>query len=250
LRAIPIDGGASGKVMGIAHASACAPPILVWGWGSQEVGIATSSSSSRREREFLCSTEPFLRPDRDAAGAPRTAAVKAGRRCAGAACSALARPRLDGGEHGARLEGRDDWSRAERQDVILDWAVNVECESTASPCIRSGTRPRYPDLSCTGESKAQKRRDPSTTTVWVNPGWVTVTRLSWVTSAVIARGRSEARTQHGAGGHHAGRQITPQRHHELARHRHDGDAPDASLDVAHPLAEPAAQLALGLVPEP
>ena len=182
--------------------------------------------------------------------APRTAAVKAGRRCAGAAGSAFARPRLDGGEHGARLEGRDDWSRDERQDVILDWAVNVECESTASPCIRSGTEARYPDLSCTSESKAQKRRDPSTTTVWVNPGWVTVTRLSWVTSAVIARGRSEARTQHGAGRHHAGREITPQRDHELACQRYDGDAPDAPLHVSHALAEPAAQLAVGLMPEP
>jgi hypothetical protein len=40
---------------------------------------------------------------------------------------ALSRPRLDGGEHGARLEGRDDRSRDERRDVILDWAVNDEC---------------------------------------------------------------------------------------------------------------------------
>src|SRR5258705_13923412 len=56
---------------------------------------------------------PFLRPDRDRADAPRTAAVKAGRRALGAArcrtlgaarCSAD-RPRLDDGEHGAKLAG-------------------------------------------------------------------------------------------------------------------------------------------------
>src|SRR5438132_2919098 len=199
---------------------------------------------------FLCSTEAFLRPDLSSADAPRTAAVKAGRRRAGAASSIVARPRLDGGEHGAKPEGRDEWSREERQNVILDWAVNDECGSTASPCIRSGTTARYPDLSCTGESKAQKRRDPSEGAGSVVPWMTTVTRLSWVTSAVIARGRLQARTQHGAGGHHAGLEITPERHHELAGERHDGDAPDAALDVAHPLAEPAAQGAVGLVPKP
>ena len=57
------------------------------------------------------------------------AAVKAGRRCASAPSSTFARPRLDGGEHGARLDGRDGWSRDERRDVILDWAVNVQCGS-------------------------------------------------------------------------------------------------------------------------
>src|ERR1700694_4602110 len=82
-------------------------PSLYGAGGSQEVGMGTSSSlgSSKREGEFLCSTEPFLRPDRDPAGAPRTAAVKAGRRCAGAAGSALARPRPDRGEDGARPGG-------------------------------------------------------------------------------------------------------------------------------------------------
>ena len=53
---------------------------------------------------FLCSTEAFLRPDRGCLGAPRAAAVKAGRRGAGATSSALARPRLDGGEHGVTLQ--------------------------------------------------------------------------------------------------------------------------------------------------
>src|ERR1700732_3563434 len=45
-----------------------------------------------------------------------------------------------------------------------------------------------------GEGEAQQRRDPSTKRV-DHPGRIAVTRLSWLTSAVIARGRSEARTQ-------------------------------------------------------
>src|ERR1700730_19220008 len=77
-----------------------------------------------------------------------------------------------------------------------------------------------------------------------------VTRLSWVTSAAIARGRSQAGVQHGAGGHHAGFEISPQRHHQLARHRHDGDASYATLDVAAPLVEPAGQFAVGLMFDP
>src|SRR5712691_10014048 len=41
------------------------------------------------------------------------------------------------------------------------------------------------DLSCTGEGKAQKRRDPSTKAESEDPSPGSVTRLSWVTSAVI-----------------------------------------------------------------
>lgn len=187
----------------------CTSSGLVWGPGSQELGIAANSScSGRASFSFFVRPRTFLRPDLDPAGAPRAAAVKAGRCCAGAASSSLARPRLDGGEHGARLEGRDDWSRNAQRGVIRDWAVNDECGSTASPCIRSGARTRYPNLSCTGESKAQKRRDQSTKRVF-DPSPGTVTRLSWLTSAVIARGRSEARTQHGALRHHAVADILP-----------------------------------------
>src|SRR5258708_33182892 len=122
--------------------------------------------------------------------------------------------------------------------------------NTASPCIRSGTKARYPNPSCTGEGKAQQRRDPSTRTVSVDPEWVTVTRLSWFTSAIIARDRSEARTQHGAARHHTGREITPERHHQLARQRHDGDTAHPPLYVADTLAEPAAELPVGLMPQP
>ena len=106
---------------------------------------------------FFVRPRPFLRPDLGGAGAPRAAAVKAGRRPPPQA----ARSGLDGGEHGAKLSGRDDGSRDKRQDVILDWAVCDECANTASPCIRFGRETRYPNLSCTGESKAQNRRDPS-----------------------------------------------------------------------------------------
>lgn len=108
-----------------------------------------------------------------------------------------------------------------------------------------------PDLSCTGEGKAQKRRDPSTKAESEDPSPGSVTRLSWVTSAVIGAPRSlEAWAHRRAGWHEAGFQIAPQRHHQLARQRYDGDLADAALEVANPLAEPAAQLAVGLVPQP
>ena len=80
----------------------------------------------------------------------------------------------------------------------------------------------------------------------------TVTRLSFVmlTLTITGRGRSQAGVQHGAGGHHAGFEISPQRHHQLARHRHDGEASDAALDVADPVEEPAGQIAVGLMSDP
>jgi hypothetical protein len=56
--------------------------------------------------EFLCSTaEPFLRPDLSFIRATSAAAVKAGRRDALAASSAMPGPRLDGREQGAKLCG-------------------------------------------------------------------------------------------------------------------------------------------------
>src|SRR5207245_11257312 len=51
-------------------------------------------------------------------------------------------------------------------------------------------------------------------------------------------------------GHHAGLEITPECHHELARDGDDGDAPRPALEVAHPLMEPAGQFAAGLVAKP
>jgi hypothetical protein len=113
-----------------------------------------------------------------------------------------------------------------------------------------GREARYPDLSCTGEGEAQQGRDPSERAGGLLPWMTTVTRLSWLTSAVIGRGRSQRWTQHGAGGNDTGREIAPQRHHQLARQGDDGNAPDASLEIAHPLAEPARQRTVGLVDRP
>jgi len=49
---------------------------------------------------------PFLRPDLPVRPTPRADAVKAGRRSAVPSLSVLARPRLDGGEHGVILTGQ------------------------------------------------------------------------------------------------------------------------------------------------
>src|SRR5258708_7431098 len=127
------------------------------------------------------------------------------------------------------------------------------CEDSGIIRIRVyavGRESRDASSSRTGEGKAEKRRDPSEKAGCLVPWMRTVTRLSCVMSAIIGRGRSQARTQHGAGGHHAGFEISPQRHHQLARHCHDGDASYAPLDVAHPLAEPKGQIAVGLMLDP
>ena len=50
-----------------------------------------------------------------------------------------------------------------------------------------GREARYPDLSCTGEGKAQHRRDPSVGAGRLCPRFSTVTRRSWLRSAVMAR---------------------------------------------------------------
>src|SRR5712691_7529672 len=197
--------------------------------------------------EFLCSTvgrffvpTSALRERRAQTRSRLAAGHRRRRRAAALTASSTVR--------GLRSSGRR--RAAMWRDVILDWAVNDACGNTASPCIRSGSVARNPDLSCTGEGKAQQRRDPSEGAGSVVPWMTTVTRLSWFTSAVIARGRLQARTQHGAGGHHAGLEITPQRNHELARERHDGDPTRPALEVAHPLMEPAGQFAARLVSDP
>src|SRR5712691_9178311 len=142
--------------------------------------------------------------------------VSRGRLGWGGGMPVLGPPPIDHHESGGGGPRTGIAARDERQDVILDWAVCEGSGNTASPCIRSGARARNPDFSCTGEGKAQKRRDPSESAGQNGPWMTTVTRLSWVTSAIIACGRSEGRVQHGAGGHHAGFEIAPQRHHELA----------------------------------
>ena len=171
-------------------------PILVWGPGSQEVGIA-------RTPPFLLSyflasllVSFFVRPRAVSSSRPRSCRSAASQPQSRLAVVVLERqaPLLTGHALTAASPARG-WmvgtkrakrSRDEWRDVILDWAVKLNTESTASPCIRSGARTRYPNLSCTSESKAQKRRDQSTKRV-SNPRMGTVTRLSRFTSAVIAR---------------------------------------------------------------
>jgi hypothetical protein len=85
---------------------------------------------------------------------------------------------------------------------------------------------------------------------WLGPWTRAVTRLSFVMSAIIGRGRLQAGAQHGAGGYHAGLEISPQCHHQLAGYRHDGDASNATLDVAHRLVEPKGQIVVGLMSNP
>src|SRR5216683_4758309 len=134
--------------------------------------------------------------------------------------------------------------------MTLDSAVGKDSGKNRITLYPVGRDSPYPNSSCTGEGKAAKRRDPSEKAGWLGPWMRTVTRLSFVMSAIIGGGRSQAGVQHGAGGHHAGLEISPQRHHQLARHRHDGDASYATLDVADPLAEPAGQFAVGLMAHP
>src|SRR5258708_11350277 len=77
-----------------------------------------------------------------------------------------------------------------------------------------------PNSSCTGEGKAEKRRDPSEKAGCLGPWTRTVTRLSFVTSGAAGRRgrRLQARIQRRAGGHHAGLEISPHPPHPLAPH--------------------------------
>src|SRR5580658_5422530 len=142
------------------------------------------------------------------------------------------------------------WVRRERGGMTVDSAVCKDSEKIRITLYPVGRDSPYPNSSCTGEGKAAKRRDPSEKAGWLGPWMRTVTRLSFVMSAIIGRGRSQAGAQYGAGGHHAGLEISPQRHHQLAGHRHDGDASNAPLDVAHPLVEPNGQIVVGLMSDP
>src|SRR5260370_5324481 len=68
----------------------------------------------------------------------------------------------------------------------MDWAVTLLCGRHRINLYPVGCGDPDPDLSCTGEGKAQKRRDPSTKAESEDPSPGSVTRLSWVTSAVIS----------------------------------------------------------------
>src|SRR5580704_2206834 len=187
----------------------------------------------------------FLRLERGPSAAPRAGAVKPDRRSPPEA----ARSGLDGGERGARLARL--WRsrrRRGRANMMPDWASSKR-GLAASPCIRSGAMARNPNPSCNDEGAAHERRDPSER-AGASPWTRAVTRLSFITSAGGMARRSETRMKHGAVGDDAGLEIAPQRHHQLARHRDDGDASHPAFGVAHPRLEPSAQLAVGLPEDP
>src|ERR1700688_5022164 len=129
------------------------PPL----YGAVEVKRQSSQRSPLETGayQFLCSAEGASSSRRRFREAPRAAVVKAGRHCGGAAGCVVSRPPLDDGDPGAKLDGRDDWSRS-TTNVILDWAVDNACGNTASPCIRSGTQTRYPNPSCAVKAKPSK----------------------------------------------------------------------------------------------
>src|SRR6202008_1642549 len=54
----------------------------------------------------------------------------------------------------------------------------------------------------------------------------------------------------GTSRHHASFKITPKRHQQLARQRHNGDATDAAFRGADTRPEPDAQIAVGLIAQP
>ena len=62
---------------------------------------------------------------------PRTAAVKDGRRSAGSAISAVARPRLDGGEHGVTLGGVGAGTVDSGGEARQTWFDDIEIRSVA-----------------------------------------------------------------------------------------------------------------------
>jgi hypothetical protein len=114
--------------------------------------------------------------------APDAATVKAGRRPPPEA----ARSGLDGGEAGAKFLDRDVLVRVGSGLTCCPrLGREVACGEHRINLYPVGCGGPDPDLSCTGEGKAQKRRDPSTKAESEDPSPDSVTRLSWVTSAVI-----------------------------------------------------------------
>src|ERR1700726_2846260 len=58
------------------------------------------------------------------------------------------------------------------------------------------------------------------------------------------------RLEHRPCGHKTGCEVTPKRHHELARQFHNGDALGALAGIERALPEPSAELAARLMPQP
>src|SRR5258708_33831636 len=121
--------------------------------------------------------------------------------------------------------------------MTVDSAVCKDCGKIRITLYPVGRDSPYPNSSCTGEGKAAKRRDPSEKAGWLGPWMRTVTRLAFVMSAIIGRGRSQAGVQHSASGHHSGLGVSPQSHQQLARARHVGAASLGTGDASPPLGE-------------
>src|SRR5260370_42440849 len=128
---------------------------------------------------FLCLTEAFLRPDLDWGGAPRAAAVKAGRRCAGAAGSGSPGHALTAASTARSFEGRGDGQRTDWADMILDSAVSVDCGQIRITLYPVGRDGPDPNSSCTSEGKADRRRVPSGRGAWLGPGPSAATTRPW-----------------------------------------------------------------------
>src|ERR1017187_10640141 len=58
------------------------------------------------------------------------------------------------------------------------------------------------------------------------------------------------RLEHRTCGHKTGCEVTPKRHHQLARQGHNGDALGALAGIERALPEPSAELAVRLMPQP
>ncbi len=153
----------------------------------------------------------FLRPERGLSAAPRAGAVKPDRRSP---------PEAARSGRGARLArlGRSR-RRGRRANMMPDWASSKR-GLAASPCIRSGAVARNPNPSCNDEGAAHERRDPSERAE-ASPWMRAVTRRH----GSPVRGSDEARRCRDD----AGLEIAPQRHHQPARQRDDGDAPHRPL---------------------
>src|SRR5260370_8002705 len=89
----------------------CVQPILVWGSGSQEAGIAAISFSNGAY-QFLGSAEGVSSSRPRFCRAPRAAVVKAGRHWGGAADCVVSSPRLDGADPGPTLHWSAHRSRS------------------------------------------------------------------------------------------------------------------------------------------
>src|SRR5262249_9756949 len=132
---------------------------LVWGFGSQEVGIAATPFSV----SFLVRPRVFLRPDHDCAerrAQPRSrlAGTALTQRGASHPGHALTAARTARGLTGGMIHrSRDRW-----QDVILDWATNDACGKLRITLYSVRDESPGPQSFMHGRRQGPERRDPST----------------------------------------------------------------------------------------